>query len=329
MLSRVADHIYWMNRYIERAENYARFMDVNFNLSLELQPNVSTQWKPLVVTTGDWSLYESLYNKVDKGKVIYFLGFDEQNPNSIYNCIVNARENARAIRPEITKEVWEQINYLYYYVKEAKEKKRWKKIDPRNYFVEIKKGCQLLYGIFDSTISKTEGWHFGKIGQLIERADKTSRVLDVKYHMLLPEKVNVGSPFDLVQWASLLKSVSAYDMYRKKHGKLTAHGISEFLIFDKNFPRSMLSCLSGVDRSLQAISKNNEENRSEVEKQLGLLRSQLEYSDINDVFQLGIHEYLDDFQTNLNNVSASLFETFFSTKNIMYNTIKSVNKTDQ
>ena len=326
MLSRVAHHIYWMNRYIERGENYARFMDVNFNLSLELHPDDTAQWKPLVVTTGDWPLYESLYNKVDKKKVIYFLGFDNQNPNSIYNCIINARENARAIRPEITKEVWEQINHLYYFVKEATEKKRWEKEDPRSYFVEIKKGCQLLYGIFDSTISKNEGWHFGKIGQLIERSDKTSRVLDVKYHMLLPDVVPVGSSFDLIQWSSLLKSVSAYDMYLKKYGKLTAHGISEFLIFDKDFPRSILNCLNGVDRSLQVISKNDEDNRSEVEKQLGLLRSQLEYSDINDVFQFGMHEYLDNFQTKLNDVSVSLFETFFSIENSASNFVKSERK---
>lgn len=329
MLSRVAGHIYWMNRYIERAENYARFMDVNFNLSLEYHLKASTQWKPLIVTTGDWDLYESLYNKVDKGKVIYFLGFDDQNPNSIYNCIVNARENARAIRPEITKELWEQINHLYYFVKEAKEKKRWEKKDPRNYFIEIKKGCQLLYGILESTISKTEGWHFGKIGQLIERADKTSRVIDVKYHMLLPELVNVGSPFDIIQWSALLKSVSAYDMYRKKHGKLTAQSITEFLIFDKNFPRSILSCLIGVDLSLQAISENKEENRGDVEKQFHVLRSHLENSNINEVIHFGMHEYLDDFQTKLNNVSLSLFETFFSIDNNIYNSVKSDNKTNQ
>jgi uncharacterized alpha-E superfamily protein len=329
MLSRVAGHIYWMNRYIERAENYARFMDVNFNLSLEHHLNASTQWKPLVVATGDWPLYESLYNKVDKGKVIYFLGFDDQNPNSICSCIVNARENARAIRPEITKELWEQINYLYYFVKEAKEKKRWEKKDPRSYFVEIKKGCQLLYGILDSTISKTEGWHFGKIGQLIERADKTSRVLDVKYHMLLPEIVKVGSPFDIIQWSALLKSVSAYDMYRKNHGKLTASGITEFLIFDKNFPRSILSCLIGVDLSLQAITKHNEENRDDVEKQFGLLISHIENSDINSVFKFGMHEYLDDFQTKLNNVSISLFESFFSIENNLHNTTKPFYKANQ
>lgn len=321
MLSRVADHIYWMNRYIERAENYARFMDVNFNLSLELHPDVSTQWKPLVATTGDWPLYESLHPVVDKTSVIYFLGFDVKNPNSIYSCIINARENARAIRPEITKELWEQVNYLYYFVKEAIEKEKWKKKDPRKFFMEIKKGCQLLYGIVDSTISKSEGWHFGKIGQLVERADKTSRVLDVKYHMLLPDVAKVGSSFDLIQWTALLKSVSAYDMYLRKNGRLTARGISEFLIFDKDFPRSILSCLIGVDRSLQSIAKRGggDGSKSEAEKQLGMLRSQLEYSDIGEVTKFGMHEYLDEFQSKLDLVSRCIFDTYFSTENNMYN----------
>ncbi|SMG13472.1 Uncharacterized conserved protein, Alpha-E superfamily [Marivirga sericea] len=312
MLSRVADHIYWMNRYIERAENYARFMDVNFNLSLDLQPDEAAQWRPLVVTTGDWPLYQSLHKTVSKSKVIHFLGFDERNPNSVHNCIVYARENARSIRPEITKEVWEQINYLYYFVKEGTSKKKWENKDPRNYFLEIKKGCQMLYGILNSTISRSEGWHFGRIGQLIERADKTSRVLDVKYHILLPESVKVGSPFDLIQWSALLKSVSAYDMYRRKYGKLTAQGICEFLIFDKHFPRSILSCLTDVDRSLRSNSNKDSIYRSTAEKQLGLLRSQLEYSDINEVFETGVHEFLDNIQVRLNEVSESIFQNYFS-----------------
>ncbi len=317
MLSRVADTMYWMNRYIERAENYARFMDVNFNLSLELPPDMAEQWRPLVVTTGDWLLYESLHGKVEKTKAIYFLGFDPKNPNSIYSCIVNARENARAIRPEITKEVWEQVNSLYYMVKEGLEKKRWQTKDPRKFFTEIKNGCQLLYGMFDATISRTDGWHFGKIGQLIERADKTSRVLDVKYHILLVSPKEVGSPLDLIQWAALLKSVSAYDMYRKKNGKLNPSDIAEFLILDKVFPRSMLRCLVQAELSLRMITGGGEGYSNNAEKQLGMLKSQLEYADINDIFNAGLHEYLDNFQKSLNKVSASIFETFFSVDNIM------------
>ena len=317
MLSRVADAIYWMNRYIERAENYARFMDVNFNLSLELPPNVSEQWKPLVVTTGDWKLYESLYKKPEKYKIIYFLGFDPKNPNSIYNCIVNARENARAIRPEITKEVWEQINLLYYYVKDGLEKKRWQKKNSRIFFTEVKTGCQLLYGIFDATISRNDGWHFGKIGQLIERADKTSRVLDVKYHILLPSKEAVGSPIDLIQWAALLKSVSAYDMYRKRNGKLTPMGISDFLILDKKFPRSMLHCLIQAEQSLQIITGITDGYSNNAEKLLGKLRSNLVFTDIEEIFNDGLHEYLDNFQKDLNVVSMAIFESFFSIENII------------
>ena len=316
MLSRVADAIYWMNRYIERAENYARFMDVNFNLSLDLPPDVTEQWRPLVVTTGDWELFDLLYTKADKSQVIYFLGFDPDNPNSIYNCIIYARENARAVRPELTKEVWTQINSLYYLVKEGRDKKRWKAKDPRDFFTELKRGCQLLYGIFDSTISRNDAWHFGKIGKLIERADKTSRILDVKYHILLPTAEAVGSPLDLIQWTALLKSVSAFDMYRKKNGKLTPIGISDFLILDKVFPRSILRCLMMTENSLRAISGSKENYSNNAEKQLGILKSQVSYADIDDIFDTGLHEYLDNFQKKLNDVSIAVYETFFSMDNI-------------
>lgn len=315
MLSRVAETIYWMNRYIERAENYARFMDVNFNLSLELPPHESEQWKPLVVATGDWKLYESLYEKTDKSKVIFFLGFDEKNPNSIYSCILKARENARSIRPDITIEVWEQINSLYYLVKDGLAKKVWQKQDPRDFFIEVRVGCQLLYGIFDGTISRNDGWHFGKIGQLLERADKTSRVLDVKYHIILPSVESVGSPLDLIQWAALLKSVSAYDMYRKQNGKLTPSNIVEFLILDKDFPRSIISCLMHAESSLHYITGNDRMHSINTLKQLGMLRSTIEYSDMNDIFKIGMHEYLDNFQLKLNDVSISIYDTFFSTEN--------------
>ncbi|WP_372775040.1 alpha-E domain-containing protein [Mangrovibacterium sp.] len=315
MLSRVADAMYWMNRYMERAENYARFMDVSFNLSLELPPNVSEQWQPLVVTTGDWDLYELMHKTIDKEKVIYFLGFDPKNPNSIYNCIVNARENARSIRPEITKELWEQVNSLYYLVKNGLSKKIWTKRDPRIYFDEIKKGCQLFWGIIDATISRTEGWHFGRIGKLLERADKTSRILDVKYHLLLPSPKDVGTSVDIIQWAALLKSVSAYDMYRKLYGKLTPAGIAEFLILDKEFPRSITMCLEHTTLSLKAISGQTIGYSNRAEKEVGQMTSQLEYTDITDIINTGMHEYLDNIQIKLNNAAQAISDSFFSIEN--------------
>lgn len=312
MLGRVANTIYWMNRYLERAENYARFMDVNYNLSLELPPNEAEQWKPLVLITGDWELYESLNDKVEKSKVIYFLAFDENNPNSIYNCILNARENARAIRPEITKEVWEQINSLYFLVKDGLEKKRHTDNDLRGFFTEIKNGCLLVYGMYDATISRNEGWHFGKLGQALERADKTSRVLDTKYHLLLDSPKSVGFSLDLVQWAALLKSVSAYDMYRKKYGKLTPASIAEFLISDKEFPRSILACLIDASQSLITLSGNTVGYSTRAQEQLEALKSQLENTNINSIIDHGMHEYLDDIQRKLNDISLAIYNASFS-----------------
>jgi uncharacterized alpha-E superfamily protein len=317
MLSRVANTIFWMNRYLERAENYARFLDVNFNLSLELPPDVTEQWKPLVVITGDWHLYESKYKDVEKSKVIYFLGFDDKNPNSIYNSILNVRENARSVRPDITVEVWEQVNYLYYLVKEERDKKRWKKNDPRGFFSEIKKGIQLLFGILDATISRTDAYHFGKVGQYLERADKTSRVLDVKYYMLLPSSDKVGSSLDLIQWAAVLKSVSAYDMYKKQYGNLTISNIIEFLILDKKFPRSMFYCLTQAEKSLKSISGSSDSYANEAERKIGLLKAQLEFADVNEIIETGLNEYLDHFQSKLNEVSVAVFDSYFSVENIM------------
>ena len=189
--------------------------------------------------------------------------------------------------------------------------------DPRLFFNEIKKGCQLLYGMFDSTLSRSDGWHFGKIGQLMERADKTSRVLDVKYHMILPSPETVGSPFDLIHWASLLRSVSAYDMYRKSHGKLLASNIAEFLILGRMFPRSILYCLIRAEYSLHRITGNEFGHYNDAERQLGLLKAQLEYSDIDEIIGSGLHEYLDAFQQKLNKVSNAIFESFFSIQNII------------
>lgn len=315
MLSRVAEAMYWMTRYVERAENYARFMDVSFNLTLELPPHLSEQWQPLVVTTGDWDLYKMMNKTIDKQKVIYFLSFDPKNPSSIYNCIINARENARSIRPEITKELWEQINYLYYFVKNGLNKKVWQKKDPRLFFDEIKKGIQLFWGIIDATISRNEAWHFGRIGKLLERADKTSRILDVKYHMLLPSASDVGTPVDIIQWAALLKSVSAYDMYRKNNGKLTPSGIASFLILDKEFPRSILRCINHAATSLKMISGSGYGYANDAEKEIGILESQLEYADIHDIIRGGMHEYLDNLQIKLNKISSAIFESFFSREN--------------
>jgi uncharacterized alpha-E superfamily protein len=315
MLSRVANSIFWANRYIERAENYARFLDVNFNLSLDLPPDIPEQWKPMVVTTGDWELFQKKGIEPTRDNVVYFLGFDKENPNSILNCIQNGRENARTFRESITKEIWEQINFLYFLVNKGHESKIWlKKRASRKFFADIRNGCQLLYGIEDATISRTEGWHFGRIGRYLERADKTSRLLDVKYHYILPSVNSIGSTLDMLHWTALLKSVSAYTMYRRTYGKLMPLQIAQFLLLDRNFPRAILHCLTEAERSVLTVSSYQNGQSNSAMKKLGMLRSEIEFADISEVFSKGLHEYLDDCQLKMNQVSNEVFNNFFAKK---------------
>ena len=313
MLSRVAESIYWMSRYVERAENNARFLDVNFNLSLDASLGMQEQWEPLLSATASLKLFQQNYDTPTRENVISFIGFDRSNPSSVYSCITSARENARVIRENLTKETWEEINNLYFLVRKGVDKEYYKKEDPRKFFDKIKRGCQLLIGMTENTVSRTEGWHFGKVGQYLERADNTSRILDVKYHILLPSLNAVGSPVDIIQWASLLKSVSAYNMYRRLYGKIIPLNIARFLILDKLFPRSIFYCLKAAEISIHEISGGFKPGFANLaEKKMGIARSELEYGDMDDIFASGLHEFLDRTQLKVIGVSNAIHKAFFS-----------------
>ena len=313
MLSRVANSIFWIFRYIERAENNARFLDVNFNLVLDLPPGMKEQWMPLIITTGSRQLYDQYFRGYDREDVIHFIGFDERNPNSIFSCISAARENARMVRENLTREVWEEINELYLFISEANKNGTWESADPRSFFNRIKKGCQVLYGLNESTLSHAEGWHFGQAGQMLERADNTSRIVDVKYHILLPSIDAIGSPIDLIHWSALLKSVSAYNMYRRKYGKLIPAKITEFLVLDREFPRSIQYCLRKAEASLREISGSHSGGYSNpAEKKLGAIRSEMEFFDISDIILNGLHEYLDNLQIRIGDISNAIYDYYFS-----------------
>ncbi len=312
MLSRVANAIYWMNRYIERAENYARFIEVNATLMLDLPEGTAEQWEPLVRTTGDDALFADRYGKATKENVIAFLAADTSNPNSILSCYAAARENARSVREIISSEMWEQVNRSYLTVTEAVSSGRVTR-NPHSFFAEVKTASHLFGGITDATMSHGEGWHFGRLGRLMERADKTSRILDVKYFIMLPDVSDVGTPFDSLQWSALLKSASALEMYRKQYGRIAPQQVCEFLILNPYFPRAIRYCLIKGEDSLHAISSSGGEVRqNQAEKRLGRLRSELDYADIADVLKGGLHEFLDNFQARLNHVGDTIFDTFFA-----------------
>lgn len=312
MLSRVASSIYWLNRYIERAENYARFIEVNLNLSLDLPRGTIEQWEPLVATTGDHEAFVGRHGKATKDNVLHFLIADHENANSIPSCLLDARENARSVREIISSEMWEQVNRFYLMVKDAVTGCM-SSHSLHAFLGEVKAESHLLWGITDATMSHGEGWHFARLGRLLERADKTSRILDVKYFILLPTADEVGTPFDMIQWSDLLKSASALEMYYKRYGRIAPDDVAAFLILDPTFPRAIRYCLIKSEDSLHAISGSERGSyQNMAEKRLGRLRAELDFVDIEDCVTRGLHEFVDDFQTRLNRVGEAIFETFFA-----------------
>lgn len=311
MLSRVADSIYWMNRYMERAENVARFVDVHLHLQLDAAFGADEQWAPILATTGDQGAFDERYPAPTRENILRFLSFDERNPNSIVSCLRAARENARAVREVISSEMWEQVNRAYLAVRDASATDALE--SPHEFFTAVKNASQLFVGVTYLTMTHNEAWHFGRVGRLIERADKTSRILDVKYFLLLPAATDVGTAYDDVQWAALLKSASAFEMYRKKHGLLTPAKVVEFLLLDRKFPRAIRYCVVKAERSVHAITESPlHEGDTPAERSLGSLRETLSASEIRPIIAGGLHEYLDAFQTRLNAASDAVHETFFA-----------------
>jgi len=314
MLSRVADSLFWLGRYVERAENYARFIEVNFNLSIDLPPGVQEQWKPLITITGDSAIFESLYSaNYEKQDVIRFLTFDKTYENSILRSIEKARENARTIRESISREAWEHLNNLYYYVQNASRRKIWEKEHPREFFATIKSRIFILYGLANHTELRTEGWHFNNLGLLMERADKTSRILDVKYHILLPSITEVGTPIDYLHWAALLRSIDAFNAFKRVYGKISPSSVLEFSLLNPYFSRSTLYCVSAANDCLREISGNfsQKEFHNPAEKKIGALKSELEFKDVQTIIDYGVHEYVDDVQLKLNDISNAIHDQYF------------------
>lgn len=312
MLSRVANSIYWMSRYIERVENISRYVDVNLHLLLDLPEVFSGQWEALVHISGDRKDFESRYKTADDDSVIQFLTFDELNPNSIVSCVSSARENARSVREIISSETWEAINEFYLSLNAASAKKRALR-DPHEFFRGVRKSCHLIGGAMSETMSRGEAWHFSRVGGALERADKTTRILDIKYFLLLPEVDYIGTPIDDLHWNAVLRSASAFEMYRKMYGKVSADSIVEFLVLNSEFPRSVRFCLFDADRSLHAITGTPERSFTNLaEKSIGQLVAELDYTDHESLISLGLHEMLDGLQAKINTVGEAVVETFFS-----------------
>ena len=314
MLSRVANAIYWMCRYIERAENVARFISVNLNLLLDMPSEKGKHWEPVVMTTGDQALFEENHPDYDREAVIRFLTFERSYPNSIIACLAMARENARSIREIISSEMWEHLNNFYLELTDGGSSD-FALSDPHRFYKIIQMRSHLFTGLMDSTMSHGEAWNFARIGMMLERADKTSRILDVKYFMLLPQADLVNTPIDNIQWTAVLKSASAFEMFRKKHHQITPRYVADFLIFDSHFPRAIHHCIIKAmicQHRITGTAPGSATNAAE--RLLGRLKADLDYADIDEVIDVGMHGYLDNLQTRINRVDTAIGTTFFNIK---------------
>jgi uncharacterized alpha-E superfamily protein len=312
MLSRVADSIYWLGRYVERAENVARFISANFMLTLDAPGVSEEQWEPLVNTTGDHEDFARRFGAADQANVIRFLTLDAENPNSILSCVRAARENARSIRESISSEMWAQINTFYLMVRDVAAAPAPGE-HAQEFCESVRQASHLFTGVTDATMTRNEAWHFIHLGRMLERADKTSRMLDVKYYILLRSAADVGTPIDEIQWAAVLRSASAFEMYRQRHGRIAPASIVQFLLLDAEFPRAVRFCLNAARESLHAITGTPPGSfRNPAEKLLGQLCSDLAYTPVDEVVQRGLHEYVDGLQTRMNGVGAGIYESFFA-----------------
>jgi len=314
MMSRVAESIYWMSRYIERAENVARFVDVNLHLLLDLPQESRTQWGALVATTGDDEAFRERYGEPSMENVLRFLTFDPENPNSILSCLHAARENARSVREYVTSEMWLQLNQFHSTVRGANPGGG-EVQSSHGFFQGVLMGSHLFLGITDATMSHGEGWHFCRMGRMLERADKTSRILDVKYYLLLPSVTDVGTPYEDIHWAALLRSASAFEMYRKRHGRITPENVVRFLLHDPDFPRSVYHCLKKAEESLRAVSGTPPGQFSlPIERRFGRMIAGLEFQGVRQIIGSGLHEFIDGIQVRINEAGEAIHDTFFAMK---------------
>ena len=309
MLARVAESIYWMSRQVERAENLARFLDVTCTLQLDQVDGAEGVWWPLVQITADTERFQETHAIADQETVTHFLLFDRDYHSSILTCLMWARDNARHTREVVSSEVYEAVNDLYQYVLAASKNPQ---NLPDDFLVETRRLAIQWTGVIESTMPRDLAWHFVNVGRLIERADKTSRMLDVKYFHLLPDAHPVGTAVDDLQWATLLKSCSGIEAYRQKHQFIDVEKVIDFFLFYEGFPRSVQHCLLTLESSLTKIADaSGRESASESLNAASEMIVNMNPMTAADVIARGMHEFVNQLQIDLNAIGEGLHQDYF------------------
>lgn len=310
LLSRYAEAIFWLARYIERAEDLARILDVNETFSRDSRG--AQNWQSILQIYSMTDAFHERYPEASAQAVITFFTLDDRNPGSVVSTLRAARENARTLRPLISTEMWTQLNIFYNRVAAMRGDEL---NEPRlaRFCATIKEGCQTQSGITEGTFYRDEGWYFYRLGRNLERADQTTRLLDVKYHLLLPSADRMGSPLDVSQWNAVLRSAAGYHAFRRiRPSGMTSADVAEFLLCHRRFPRSVAACIADVDTHLHELRRSyGVEGGAAALERLDRLRAMLSETAIETTIEQGLHQFLDGLQDEFGAVTNDLAKDFF------------------
>lgn len=310
MLSRTAENLYWISRYLERAETMARLLDIGYRMSLfPNQRGFHSEWDSVLAAAGVKSGYVAKYDKIEQSKVQDYLFFDKDNPSSVFNCILNARNNALVVRTSFTSEAWLAINQTYRELLEFKNEDYSLSDIPK--FTEwVIQHVNMFRGA-TSSLLRNDRYHFLFLGSFIERADNSARLLDVKYYVLLPSSTFIGSNLDNLQWTVLLRSLSSFRAFRWAYdGNITVSKIADFLILNNDCSRSLSFCINKIVMHLNAL-KCSSEKVSDIYSGLKNVHESVKNNSIDSIIEEGLHEYIGNFIININNLDQNIQKQFF------------------
>lgn len=313
MLSRVAENLYWLGRYLERAENVARLADVSYHVASEggIEAAADAQtWSAVIVATGAGELFEAAREADPAITAGDFLILSPDNPNSLRQTVTQARRTARELREHISREVWEEINRLYLTVQGVDSVSSG---GLHEFYDVVKRSVATTYGLFDNTVLMDEGRNWFRCGLFMERADMSSRIIDAKYFILLPEVAEVGGTIDRVQWMSVLRSASAWQAFRLTYrGPITGPRVAAMLVLNDRFPRSLLFCMRAMQRHYQAATASTPRRQAmQTSRELAVLELELAATDEDSLIRDGLHEFLGGFQGRLTKIDQLLAEHIF------------------
>jgi uncharacterized alpha-E superfamily protein len=321
MLSRDADSVYWMSRYVERAEHIARVLLVNTNLLIdvgELAPELrERQWQSVLTIMRSGELPEQSENgsgmPVDTSaayRVAHHMVFNVENPNSLYNCISRARENARGVRETISHEMWENLNTLYWTLRDAPAR-----FDesPEDFYRQVMTSSMLFQGLTDQTLQHDQRWHFTQLGKFLERIDVTARVIGTKFALLKSVEAKLELPIRNIHWMSVLRSCCSIEAYRRNHiGDMDLFRVASFLLLEGDFPRSVRYCVTQAHAAAAAIrAEVNPRGIDPAERALGRLKIQLEYAEATELMKPGVTQYCDRIQADAGEAAMAIQKTYF------------------